>query len=204
MRKNILGTMLALAMVTLAAPSYAQFGGLGNALGGGSSSSGVSADSLVKSYVGGAQQVMNADTFFLKALGRKEEAERSELEAKNLTSGATVSALQDAAKVQSESSKALQAAMGGEKVTMSADSKKLYAQGLVELVKGLKTYVGMSGDLKGFKPSVSSLGSGAAAAAFIIKSMPDTLSGLKGTLKRSIDFAKENKIEIPTDATNML
>lgn len=203
MRKNVLGTMLALAMVTLAAPSYAQLGGLGNALGGGGSSS-VSAESLVKSYVGGTQQVMSADTYFLKALGLKEQAEKSELAAKNLTTGATVSGMQDAAKVQSESSKALETAMGGTKVAISAEGKKWYAQGLVDLVKGLKTYAGMSGDLKGFKPSVSSLGSGAAAAAYVVKSMPDTLSGLKNTLKRSVDFAKENKIEIPSDVNSVL
>lgn len=202
MRKNILGTTLALALVTLAAPSHAQLGGLTKLAGGGGSS--VSAESLVKSYISGTQQVMSADANFLKALGLKEQAEKSELAAKNLTSSATTSGLEDAALVRTQNNQALEAAMTGKKVELSADSKKSYALGLVDLVKGVKSYTGMTGDVKGFKPSASSLGSGAAAAAYVVKSLPDTLSGLKGTLKRSIDFAKENKIEIPADATSLL
>lgn len=202
MSRKILGAVLALAVTALSAPTYAQLGGLGNALGGGGSS--VSADSLVKSYVGGTQQVMSADVSFLKALGLKEQAEKAELSAKNLTTGPTVATIQDTERVQTENSKALETAMGGNKVTLSADSKKTYAQGLVDLVKGIKSYTGMAGDVKGFKPSVTSLGSGAAAAAYVVKSLPGNLSNLKNTLKRTVDFAKENKIDIPADATSLL
>jgi hypothetical protein len=203
MSRNILGAVLALSIVALSVPAQAQLGGLGNALGGGGGSS-VSADSLVKSYVGGTQQVVSADVNFLKALGLKEQAEKTELAAKNLTTGATASDLQGVAKVQTENSKALETAMSGDKQVLSADSKKNYARGLVDLVKGIKSYTGMAGDVKGFKPSMSSVGSGAVAAAYVVKSLPDTLGNLKGTLKRSMDFAKENKIEIPADATSLI
>jgi hypothetical protein len=90
----------------------------------------------VKNYVGGTKQVMSADVNFLKALGLKEQAERAELAAKNLTEGATSSGLEDAAKVQTESSIAMTEAMGAKQVTMSAGSKKLYALVLSTSPKG--------------------------------------------------------------------
>ncbi|MRW91493.1 hypothetical protein GJ699_15985 [Duganella sp. FT80W] len=205
MSSKMMAAVVAMAIAAMAVPAHAQLGGLSKALGGGNSSSGsVSAESLVKSYVGGTQQVMSADVNFLKALGLKDQADKTELAAKNLTTGATVSSMQDAAQVQTDNSKALDAAMSGNKVALSAESKKNYTLGLVDLVKGIKSYTGVAGDVKGFKPSVSSLGAGAAAAAYVVKSLPDNMSSLKNTLKRSLDFAKENKIEIPADATSLL
>jgi hypothetical protein len=203
MSKRLIGTVLGLTIATLSMPSFAQFGSLGGALGGGGGSS-VSADSLVKSYVTGTQLVMSSDASLLKALGLKEQSEKAELGAKNLTQGATTAALEDAAKVQTESNKALAEAMGAKKVTLSADSKKDYARGVVDLVKGIKSYTGMAGDVKNFKPGISSLGSAAGAAIYVVKTMPGSLTNLKDTLKRSIDFAKENKIELPADATSVL
>ncbi|WP_423708598.1 hypothetical protein [Undibacterium sp. WLX3042] len=205
MSKKFIGTVLCLAITTLTTPSFAQFGGLGNVLGGSSNSSNsVSAETLVQSYVGGTQHVMSADVNLLKAMGLKEQAEREELAAKNLTQGATASGLEDAAKVQTDSSKALEEAMGAKKVTMSADSKKLYVAGVVDLVKGIKSYTGMANDVKNFKPSITSIGSSAGAASYVIKSLPNSITGLKDTLKRTIDFAKENKIALPADATSVL
>lgn len=204
MKKNLIGTVLGLTVATLSVPAFAQFGALGGALGGNSSGSSVSAETLVKSYVGGTQLVMSSDVSFLKALKLKEQAEKEEVAAKNLTQGATAANLEEAAKIQTESSKALGETMDANKVTMSADSKKDYVRGVVDLVKGIKAYTGMTGDVKNFKPSVSSFGSGATAAVFVVKSLPSTLSALKDTLKRSIAFAKENKIELPADATSVL
>lgn len=206
MSKHLVGTVLGLAIATLCVPSFAQFGGLGSALGGGggSGSASVSADSLVKSYVSGTQQVMGSDVSFLKALGQKEMAERVELSAKNLTTGPTSSTLEGAAKVQTESGKAVEEGMLAQKGVMSAESKKDYARGVVELVKGIKSYTGMAIDVKNFKPGISSFGASAGAAIFVVKSLPDSLSNLKNTLKRSIAFAKENKIELPADATSVL
>lgn len=200
MSKHLIGTVLGLTIATLSMPSFAQFGGLGGALGGGGGSS-VSADSLVKSYVAGTQQVMSSDVSLLKALGLKEQAEKEELAAKNMTQSPTSAVLEETAKVQTEGNKALADAMDGKKITLSADSKKDYARGVLELVKGIKSYVGMAGDVKGFKPSMSSIGSGAGAAMYVVKTLPGSLTSLKDTLKRSIAFAKENKIELPADAT---
>lgn len=203
MKKNLIGTILGLTVATLSVPAFAQFGALGGALGGNGGSS-VSADSLVKSYVAGTQLVMSSDVSLLKALNMKEQAEKEEIAAKNLTQGPTTANMEEAAKIQTESSKAIGDTMDAKRVTLNADSKKDYVRGVVDLVKGIKAYTGMAGDVKNFKPSISSLGSGATAALFVVKSMPSTLSGLKDTLKRSIAFAKENKIELPADATSVL
>jgi hypothetical protein len=205
MSKHFIGTVLGLTIATLSMPSFAQFGGLGGALGGGGGGgSSVSADSLVKSYVAGTQQVMSSDASFLKALGMKEQAERVELSAKNLTTGPTSATLEDANKIQTESSKLIGDGMTAQKGALSADSKKDYVRGVVELVKGIKSYAGMTGDVKNFKPGMSSLGSAAGAAMYVVKSLPGSLSNLQETLKRSLAFAKENKIELPADATAAL
>lgn len=202
MKNSVIGTVLGLAIASACLPASAQFGALGGALGGGGGS--VTADSLVKSYVAGTQLVMSSDVSLLKALNLKEQADKEELAAKNLTQGATTASLEDAEKVRTESSKALGESMEGKKVVMSAQAKKDYVRGVVDLAKGIKAYTAMGGDVKNFKPSVASLGSGATAALFVVKTLPSSLSGLKDTLTRSIAFAKENKIELPADATSVL
>lgn len=204
MKKNLIGTVLGLTVATLSVPAFAQFGALGGALGGNSGGSSVSAESLVKSYVAGTQLVMSSDSSLLRALNMKEQAEKEEIAAKNLTQGPTSANLEEAAKIRTESSKAIGETMDAKQVTLTADSKKDYVRGVVDLVKGIKAYTGMAGDVKNFKPSVASFGSGASAALFVVKTTPSTLSGLKDTLKRSIAFAKENKIDLPADATSVL
>lgn len=147
---------------------------------------------------------MNADAKLLEALGLKEQAAKEELAAKNLTEGATKGGLEDAAKVQTESSKALADAMTGNKVAFTADAKKNFTQGLGHLAGGIKSYIGMSSDVKSFKPGLGSFGGAGAAAVYIAKSLPDSITGLKDTLTRAIAFAKENKIQVPDDATSVL
>lgn len=207
MRKAIIVSILSIVISTASGVSFAQFGGIGAALVGGKAGSGdssVSPEGLVKSYVGGTKQVMSADVNFLKALGLKDHAAQEELAAKNLTEGATSSGLEDAARVQTASSVALAEAMSAKTVNMSAASKKTYALGLVDLTKGLRSYMGMSSDVKAFKPSPTSLGAAADSAMYIVKSLPDSITNLKDTLMRAVAFAKENKIEVPADATSLL
>jgi hypothetical protein len=205
-RRRFLATLIGASFGALVSSNaQAQFGGISGALGGGGGGGGgASAEGIVKSYVNGTKKVMKADSYMLKALGLKELAEKTELAANNLTEGATSSGLEDAAKVQTESSKAIADEMAAKKTITDADSKKTYTQGLLELAKGIKDYTGLSKDVKGYKPSVTSLGAAAGAAAFVVKSLPDNISNLTSTLKRAIDFAKENKIEVPAEATSVL
>lgn len=202
--KKLLACMLCgVASAAVSTSSFAQIGGLKNPFGGGSSG-GVTSEQLVKKYVGGTQNVMSADVNMLRALGLKDQADKVALAAKNLTEGSTSSGLEDAAKVQTESSKAMADKFKEKNVTMSAESKKQFSLGLVDLVKGIRDYLGLAADAKGYKPGISSLGSSAGALVFIVKSLPDSTTNLKGTLQKAIDFAKENKIEVPADATSVL
>ena len=205
MKRKFLAVVVGLTLVTISSVSFAQFGGLGAALGGKNvGSGGVSAEDLVKSYVGGTKQVMGAEAKLLEAVGLKTNAEKVEFSAKSLTEGPTKASLEEVLQVQTENNKALADSMGANKVVLSAESKKTYVAGVVNLVKGIKSYIGMSSDVQGFKPSITSMGAAAGAAMFVVKSLPDSISSLKNTLKSAIDFAKENKITLPSDATSGL
>ena len=203
MKSKLLSIALLATIAALSTASFAQLPSFKNPLGGNSGDS-ITAEQLVKKYVGGTQNVMNADVYMLKALGLKDQAAKEELAAKNLTEGSTSAGLEDAAKVQTESSKALAEKLGEKNVVLSADSKKQYSLGLVELVKGIRDYVGLASDAKGFKPSLTAMGGAASAAVYIVKSLPGSTSNMKSTLGKAIDFAKQNKIEVPADATSLL
>ena len=197
--------MLTLVAVAAVSGSAYSFGlpaipGVAAATGGGAGS--VSSDTIVKKYVGGTKSVLSADSNMLAALGLKDQADKAALQAKNLTEGATSSALEDSAKVQTDNSKAIEAKLTGEKVVMDAASKKQFGQGMIDLASGITQYVGMTADLKGFKPDVTSIGGSAGSAFYIAKNLPSSISALGSSLKRAIDFAKSNDIEIPKEATN--
>lgn len=205
MKKNIIAAALGLSLAMGSGVALAQFGGLAK-LGGGSASAsaGISAEDLVKKYVSGTKNVLKADTSLLSALGLKDQAARAELSAKNLTEGATSSALEDAAKIQTENSKLMAEKFAEKKIVLDAEGKKNYAKGLLELAQGIKDYTGMGSDVKNFKPSPTSIGAAAGAAMYVVKSLPDNTTNLMSTLKRAVEFAKENKIEIPAEATSLL
>lgn len=206
MKKICVCAGLGLMAATFSSGAMAQFGGLKGLTGSSSSSAGsVSAESLVKSYVSGTKNVLTAQSSLSSALGLKDAADRSALQAKNLTEGATTSDLEGAAKVQTESSKQIQDTLNGGSVTLDANGKKEYAKGLLGLAKGIKDYLGMSGDVKNFKPAgMSALGGAATAALFVVKDLPGSTSNLVNTLKSAIDFARKNNIEVPTEATSVL
>lgn len=197
--------IISLATLCFAGAATAQLGGLGAALGGGAKGGGsVTAESLVKNYVSGAKNVLSADAKLLAAVGLKDQAANAELQAKNLTEGATASNLEDAAKVQTDSSKALSEKLDGKKVVLDAEGKKMFGRGVVDLVKGLSDYKKMSSDVSNFKPSLTSIGGAGEAAMVVVKTLPDNTTNLTATLKKVVDFAKENKIEVPQEATSLL
>lgn len=205
MNKKYVGIFLGIAIALASAPTYAQLGGLaGSLMGGKSSSSSVTAESIVKKYVDGSRDVMTADVHLLNALGLKEQAAKEELAAKNLTEGATASGLEDAVKVQTESSKALAEKMDEKKVVMDEQSKKTYTKGLLYLAKGIVKYTSLTSDVKSYSPSVSSIGTAGNSALYIAKSLPTSSKNLYETLKKAVSFARENKIEVPKDATSLL
>lgn len=207
MKKKIIKSIIGIAAVCFAGMASAQLGGLGSALGGlggKSGGGGISAEGLVKTYVSGTKNVLNADSKFLDALGLKDQSANAALQAKNLTEGATSSNLEDAAKVQTENSKILASQLDGKKVELDAAGKKKFTSGLVDLASGIKDYANVSSSASGFKPSLTSIGGSAGAALFIVKSLPDTTINLMSTLKRAVGFAQENNIEVPKEATSLL
>lgn len=205
MKKHLKQTLAGVAMLAMTSIASAQLGGLGGLLGGSSGGS-VSAETIVHKYTEGSQSVMRADSHMLDALGKKEQAERMALQAKNLTEGSTKDAFADAAKLQTESSKTLEDEMNNKNVKMDAASKEKFAQGVGELAKGIIMYVGMTNDVKNFKPSVASMGS-AGSAVYIVQTLPDSIKSLSSTLKSAIAFSKANNITLPKeagDATSLL
>ena len=74
MKTKLLAVVMGFAMVTGSGVACAQFGGLGKLAGGDAAAASVSADQIVKSYVGGSKDVNTADVKMLRAVGLKEEA----------------------------------------------------------------------------------------------------------------------------------
>ena len=208
MNKKYAGIVVGIAIALASAPTYAQLGGLAGSLLGGknsnSTSKSISAENIVKKYVDGSKDVMTADVHLLNALGLKEQAAKEELAAKNMTEGATASGLEDAVAIQTESSKALAEKMNEEKVVMDDKSKKTYTKGLLYLAKGMLKYKGLTSDVKSYTPSVSSIGTAGNSALYIVKSLPTSSKNLYETLKKAVSFARENKIEVPKEATSLL
>lgn len=203
MKNKIATLIVSVSMAAISGSALAQFSAP-KLPGASSGSSSVSAEGLVKNYVSGTKSVMSGNSKMLKAIGLKDQAAKEELAAKNLTEGATSSALEDAAKVQTESSKALADKMAEKKVVLDAEGKKNYTAGLVDLAKGIKSYSSVGADAKNFKPNPASLGGAGEAAMYVVKTLPDSSTNLMSLLKRAVEFAKENKIEVPAEATSLL
>ena len=202
--KKWIGLVLGVALIAVSGVSHAQFGGMVSSFMGGSKKGGVSAEMIVQKYVAGSKDVMTADVHLLNALGLKEQADKEALAIKNLTEGATASGLEDATKVQTESSKALAARMQEKNVVMDAQSKQVYSMGLLHLAKGIIQYTSLASDLGNFEPSVASIGTAASSALYVGKSLPQSSTNLVNTLKNAVTFARQNQIDVPKEATDLL
>jgi hypothetical protein len=184
------------------------FGGLGSKLGGGSDLSGQQTN-LVKSYAAGGKDVLSSQSKLLEALGLKDQAATAQATANALGDGATAQNLQDANKVQSDSSTALSDALKNQNATLDAQSKQTYTQGLVLLASGLIKYTGMRQDAAGFSkglagPGALQAGPKLQAGAYIVKTLPGSISNTSSTLSSAVSFAKSHGIEVPPDATAAL
>ena len=202
LKEKLAAVTLGLALCISFGDANAQLGGLTKSVGIGGSGASVSADQIVGKYVAGSQHVNKAEVKMLKAVGLKDQADLAELQAKNLTAGATSGALEEAAKVQTDSSKALEEAFKQSKVEMDAKSKKQFSDGMADLGRGIVQYAGMGGDVKNFSPNPTAAGAATTSAVFIVKNLPGSLKSLGSTLKGAIDFAKTNNIPVPKEAAD--
>jgi hypothetical protein len=173
-------------------------------------------DALVKSYVGSAQQISQAQIHFARALGLKDEAAALKTETKALGSG-SVSA--SSIKKQQARSKALDEKIAekmasGSKLTV--DGRKMFASGLLPYSAGLAEGAGMSLAAKNFGESVDSYVRSSSPmekmrvmkkvkpGLYVASSMPKYLEKLGSTSKAILSFAKANEIEIPKEASDAL
>lgn len=192
--------VLMLGALSVTSLAQAQFP---NPFGGGSSGSAPSADSIVKNYVEGAQSVLRAQGKLLAAIGKKEEAAKAELQATNLTEGATKQNLEDATKTQTENSKLIEDNLRVQGVVLDAAAKITYGEGLGFLGRGVTKYIALVSSLKNFKPSITSLGSAAQGAVYVSQTLPGNMGTFSSTMSAAIDFGKEQGVAIPADATSV-
>ncbi|MSQ74015.1 MAG: hypothetical protein EXR27_22515 [Betaproteobacteria bacterium] len=206
---KLLKMVLMIGAVSVTSLAQAQFS---NLFGGGGSGSAPSADSIVKNYIEGAKNVLEAQGKLLHAIGKKEEAAKAELEAKNMTEGATKQNLEAAMTTQTESSKLIEDSLSAKGIVLDAGAKIIYAEGLGFMGRGVTKYVALASSLKNFKPSVTSLalllvtsfGAAAQSAVYIAQSLPGNMSAFSSTLSAAINFANEQGVPIHPDATAAL
>lgn len=206
MKLAFMTVVLGATLATASTGASAQLGGL---LKGGDSAKGgsITSDQIVKRYVGGAKNVVNANTSMLEAVGLKDEASANAAQAANLTEGATKDALEESVKVQTANSKALEAKLADSSLKLDAAGKKKFSAGVTELAKGVVSYVTLGKDASGFKPGISSLGGSTTSALYVAKSLPESTKTLAHTLKMAIEYCKANNIAVDksaTDATSLI
>ena len=77
------------------------------------------------------------------------------------------------------------------------------------LASGLIKYTGMKQDVAGFSkglagPGALQAGTKLQAGAYIVKTLPSSISNTTSTLSSAVSFAKSHGIEVPPDATAAL
>jgi hypothetical protein len=214
MKKNLATFALATLLAGVPAICLSQLpsmGSLGSKLPGANAGGDLSGQQmgLVRSYVAGGKDVLFSQSKLLEALGLKDQAATAQATANSLSDGATTQNLQDADKVQSANSAALSDALKNQNATLDAQSKQTYAQGLSLLAAGLIKYTGMRQDVAGFSKGLAGPGAVQAATklqsgAFIVRTLPSSISNTTSTLNSAVSFAKSHGIEVPPDATAAL
>ncbi|MGC7402387.1 hypothetical protein ACPWR0_00940 [Pandoraea pneumonica] len=212
--KKVIACAVAAVLVGASGASFAQLGGLGNLLGGKSSSEGAAdlggqQTTLVRNYVAANVDVLNANAKMGEALGLKTQAEQAAAVAQQLSSGSTddKDAASKAVNAVGDTSGAIAAKLK-EKPVLDAESKKTFAQGLGHLALGMVHYTGMRNDvtamgngMKSASPmALTSLG----GAAYVVSNFPGSVTEAGKALKNAVDFARNNGIEVPADATKAL
>lgn len=200
------------AVVTLSLPtfSHAQFGGLGNLIGGGKTAPAAGADlsgqqdQLVRTYVAAGKDVLTANTKLSEALGIKAQAINDVAASDSFTA----SQIEDQDKAISASAKAVSDKLNSGATVLDAEAKVKYGQGLISLVSGVKKYAGMRSAATGFSSGLSGVSPlqlpKLQSGVYIVKSLPTSVTSLTSVLKSAVDFATKNGIEVPADATSLL
>ncbi|MET4576193.1 hypothetical protein [Ottowia thiooxydans] len=209
--KKIVTISVAAALLAIAPLSHAQFGSmLGNvksALGSGSSGGGdigARQDQLVRSYVAAGKDVSTANSHLADALGIKAQAVNAAATSDSLSA----KDIEEQDKAISANTAAVSEALKSGATLKDSEAKAKYAQGLLFLATGVKKYIGMSSEAQGFTSGLSSISplqlGKLQAGAYVVKSVPTSVTNLTSVLKSAVDFARNNGVEIPQDATSLL
>ena len=190
--------LVAAALIVTPVAANAQFGNLF----GGAKSGGANPDEIVKKYTTAAQSVVRGQQAMLKAIDADKDLAKTEAEAANLESGTNDPT--ETSKIVTESAKTLQESMKNNAPLKDAEAKARFAQGLGYLVKGVLGYKGVVVDLKGFKPSITSVGGTAVMASKLVTSLPNDVPTLVSLLSAALEYAKGQDVDIPPDATGAL
>lgn len=208
--KKIVTIVSAVVALSLPTFSHAQFGGLGNLVGGGKTAPGAGADlsgqqdQLVRTYVAAGKDVLTANTQLSEALGIKAQAINAAVTSDTLSA----SQIEEQDKAISADAQALSEALKSGATLKDGEAKVKYGQGLISLISGVKKYAGMRSAATSFSSGLSGVSPlqlpKLQTGAYIVKSLPTSVTSLTSVLKNAVDFATKNGIEVPADATSLL
>jgi len=197
--KKILFVAFTLVLSNLA---HAQFGNLLGAasslMGGG----GASLEQITQNYITGSKQIASSQEKLMKAANIKVTSDLNAAQIATLTAGATSQQVEDANKIITERSKAIQEAYANKTMKLDANGQKVFLSGFGDFALGVLAYGKLALSVKGFSPSISDLSSAGMAIA-IAKNVPDDMSNLKGTFGALYDYAKSNNIAPPKDSAEV-
>jgi|GEM_PF-1097477 hypothetical protein len=198
--KKILFVVFGLLLSNL---SHAQFGSLlgaaSSAIGGGG---GASLEQITSNYIAGSKQIASAQDKLMKAANIKVTSDLNSAQITNLTAGATSQQVDDANRIITDRSKAIQDAYANHALKLDANGQKVFMSGFGDFALGVLAYGKLALSVKGFSPSVNDI-SKAGMALAITKNIPDDMSNLKNTFGSIYDYAKSNNITPPKDSAEV-
>jgi len=205
MKRSILSLVAVLALTPVAA-NAGMFDAVPSMGGSSSSAAGgdpvTAQDKLVADYIISDKLVLAGQAKMAEALGLKTEAAKFQARADGLQSN-NLSNKDDIA--QSEASvKAIEDAQAAHP-TLDKNSKATYAAGLAGLVSGVVKYIALKDGVQSLSSSISSASPmmlpKLQTGAFLVKSFPASAKNLVGAVQSATQFAKDQKIPVPADAS---
>jgi hypothetical protein len=168
---------------------------------------GAQQDSLVKGYAAANKDVLNGHALMEQALKISDDSVNAKATADALTDGATKDNLEAANKAVAASSDRVVAELA-KAPKLDAEAKTTYARGLGSLATGVIKYVGVGKNVKDMGSSLKTASPmmlpKLSSAVYVVSKFPDSLQTVGKALKAAVDFAKNNDIPVPPDATSAL
>jgi hypothetical protein len=208
MKKSILSLVVALALTPVAA-NAGMFDAV-SPMGGGSSSTAsgdpvAAQDKLVADYIAADKLVLAGQAKMAEALGLKTAAAGLQAHSDGLQSN---NVTDKDAQAKSESFQKEIDEAQAKHPTMNKESKATYATGLAGLVAGVVKYIALKDGVQNLGNSISSASPmmlpKLQTGVFLVKSFPASAKNLVGAIQSATKFAKEQKIDVPADASKAM